>query len=234
MLRRFLFLTSAAAFLVLGLGAFEARAGFVPIPTTYDKFVTAAGTSNGNFTTVVGDETLTFSNFTYSPTAYGGATAPPASAVKILPFVLGNETGITFTAGWFAVGAGVLDVAISYTVSAPKGQLLTDAYLSIAGMTIGGGIASVGETLSNGYTLSASVPGSPIDSVTFAKPVQSITLVDKDIILVGNGGFATISIVNQGFSSTTAVPEPTSMALLGIGMAGFFTYRRLFKRAATV
>jgi hypothetical protein len=32
---------------------------------------------------------------------------------------------------------------------------------------------------------------------------------------------------------TSAVPEPTSMALLGIGMAGFFAYRRLFRRPAT-
>lgn len=30
----------------------------------------------------------------------------------------------------------------------------------------------------------------------------------------------------------TAVPEPTTMGLLGIGMAGFFAYRRLFKRPA--
>jgi hypothetical protein len=29
---------------------------------------------------------------------------------------------------------------------------------------------------------------------------------------------------------SAVVPEPNSMALLGIGMAGFFTYRRLFKR----
>jgi len=36
-----------------------------------------------------------------------------------------------------------------------------------------------------------------------------------------------------GSVAVAIVPEPTSMALLGIGMAGFFTYRRLFKRPAT-
>ena len=35
-------------------------------------------------------------------------------------------------------------------------------------------------------------------------------------------------------SVTGTVPEPTSMALLGVGMACFFSYRRMFKRAATV
>jgi hypothetical protein len=66
------------------------------------------------------------------------------------------------------------------------------------------------------------------------------------------GGTTTISINESGtdfgailghpgMSSTPApvtitelaVPEPTSMALLGIGMAGFFAYRRLFKRPTT-
>jgi hypothetical protein len=233
MLRRFLFL--AVAVLAVGLGNLEARAGFVPIPTTLDQLL-----PSGSYTTVAGAETLTFSNFGYSPTAYAGATSPPASSVNVNPFYSSAplETGITFTSGFYASGAGVLDIAITYVVTAPSGELLNDAYLSIAGSAINGGVASVGETLTNTATgafittLTASLPGAGVDSATFAG-VQSIT-VTKDIIMVGNGGFASISVVNQGFSSTTAVPEPTSMALLGIGMAGFFTYRRFFKRPATV
>ena len=101
----------------------------------------------------------------------------------------------------------------------------------------GTGQISVGETLRNATTgafitsLEASIPGQ-MGSTGIFDGVQSI-LVTKDIILVGGSKGATVSIVDQGFSST-AVPEPTSMALLGIGMASFFTYRRLFKRHSAV
>ena len=66
--------------------------------------------------------------------------------------------------------------------------------------------------------------------MTFAQGYQSIR-VEKDILLVGGSQGATVSIIDQGFSSIN-VPEPSSVALLGIGMTGFLAFRRLFKRHA--
>jgi hypothetical protein len=45
---------------------------------------------------------------------------------------------------------------------------------------------------------------------------------------VPKGQFATIGVA----LTVSAVPEPTSMALLGIGMTGFLAFRKLFKRGA--
>jgi hypothetical protein len=55
--------------------------------------------------------------------------------------------------------------------------------------------------------------------------------------LLGNPSLSGLSGAVQSISasasvSASAVPEPTSMALLGIGVAGFLTFRRFFKRTA--
>lgn len=228
--RRSLFLALASV-LLTGLGTFEARAGSVPLPTTLDTLLPAGTTA-----TVVGAETLTFSNFGYSPTPVAGSV--PASAVNVLPFTVGNETGITYTAGWFAAAGTTVDIALTYVVTAPGRELINDVYLGLTGGVFGGtGAISVGETLRNAATgayitsLEASIPGQLVSTGTF-DGVQSI-LVTKDILIYGGSNGATVSIVDQGFSSTS-IPEPTSMALLGIGMASFFAYRRLCKRHSAV
>lgn len=231
MRKRSLFLALAAGALIWGFGALDARAAgtLVPLPTTLDTLL-----PTGNYTTVVGaTETETFSAFGYSTSPVG--SAPAAGDITIHPFVAGPETGLTFNGNFFAAAGTTVDYSIFYTVTAPAGKLINDAVSSGVFSTFSGtGSGSIGETLINPATglavasLEISKPGSVSDSATF--PGLNSILVEKDLILVGGSNGASISIFSQGFSS--GVPEPASLALLGIGMTGFFAFRRFFKKTS--
>lgn len=234
MRRHSLFLTIAAGFLVSGMGALDARAGFVPLPTTLDQLLPA-----GNFTTVTGvppAETLTFSSWSFTSSSVPTGSAPGASSITVNPFSIGNETGFSLNGTLSAPANTMVDVTISYTVTAPAGELLNDALLLTTGGALGGGTGTylVSETMFNPLspgtvypTLSAS-PGSPNSFVSFAGLAVNSLHVTKDIFLSGGSAGVSLSAVTQAFSS---VPEPTSIALLGIGMTGFLAFRRLFKRS---
>ena len=47
--------------------------------------------------------------------------------------------------------------------------------------------------------------------------------------VIAHGGSVTGT---GGFTEITSVPEPSSMALLGVGMTAIFAFRRYFKRAS--
>jgi len=144
MKRRSLFLAIATAVLVAGLGALDAKAGPVPLPTTLDQLLVPGAT------VVTGLEPDTYSNFAYSPTPMG--SPPTAANVSVTAFgPVGNESGITFGGAFAAAPGATVDYAISYTITAPAGSVINDALLSATfnlppGST---GSVSIGESLFN-------------------------------------------------------------------------------------
>jgi len=213
MKRRSLFLSAAAVMMVWGLMTPAAR---------------AVSLQDVLGTTVI-DDGLAFTFVSYTPTG----TAPAASGVAIT-FFTGAETGFTLNASFGAAAGTVADGDLKYIVTAAPGTTIVDAVLT-ANPSLGvgtGELAGVTETLTKNSFLgpvitSLTVLNTP-GSVTATFPGNNPIWVDKDIEAIGGTGGVSMSSVSQGFS--TIVPEPTSIALLGIGMTGFLAFRRLFKR----
>jgi len=160
-------------------------------------------------------------------------------------------------------GAMITDVngAAVTGLSLQVGQVIVSSFMSMPGVdVITGGVGT--KTISDGTTkiqLELTITGGFADTGTL-EIFSKITSVFGAPNVVGGYNFATLvggtmvlTDSSPGFDFTTlighegvtntggnlsvlemsTIPEPTSLALLGIGMAGFFTYRRLFKRTAT-
>jgi hypothetical protein len=218
------FLSAAAVMLAWGMTAPAAHGGTVPLSTLIGTTQTVDGFN------------FTFISYVPNP------NAPAASAINVSffpPPPSGGEVGFTLF-GSFGAAAGVSsDGDLRYSVSTVSGAPITDALL-VANPNVGpnnpGGMSGVTETFQAGSFTgpvigSLSVQGSP-GSASAPPPdfPPGAIFVDKDIESIGGANGVSLSTITQAFSTT--IPEPTSIALLGIGMTGFLAFRRLFKRTS--
>jgi hypothetical protein len=166
------------------------------------------------------------------------------------------------SAFFLALAAGLV-ASLAFTSPSHAGSLLIETGVTITPNGTGGTagdveITYVDGTLATGAPLAGSISGSLASDVSSITSTGSTVTIDFTTPTTGGGlifeydvasGSPTVGSFNLsdttgstflnpiglsvGSQLTSAVPEPASFALLGIGMAGFFAYRRLFKRNAT-
>jgi hypothetical protein len=188
---------------------------------------------------IVGDKTM--SGFVYSPLG----DMPDAEDINVLGFKdQDGNWGLSFHGAFLDLpGGSFSDALIRFVVNIDptalqQGWRITDAHLFLNGVGVGSPDSGffVDESFAedSNKTLNAHVSTFPngttqlSDSTIFDSPLTSLH-VTKDILAIAasaSGQPARATVIDQSFSQTNIVPEPTSLVLMLVGLVGLIAHRR--------
>jgi PEP-CTERM motif len=190
--------------------------------TFFPPAVSLASLTNGG-TVLVGDKL--FSDF--------GITGYDAGSVTVEGMIQNGNYGIQF-GGSIAANDASLSLSLSYQVNVTNStMLIAGANLTFNGVVVGGpGQAQVVENIyTNGSDLYGQMEVSTTQSTQTLStnlmilPPQAQLNLDNDVLVstVSLPAFSSISTINETYMQ---VPEPSAVALVGMGLIGALTLRR--------